>query len=96
MGTGFIQYLPVPTLTGIVIAALLGVMEFKLAKRLLKESKVGAGNFYGCFYGGVLIFGTLVAGVMIGICLSFIDVLIRTTNTPRWPCWCSTWQEWFS
>ena len=81
MGTGFIQYLPVPILTGIVIAALLGVMEFKLAKRLLKESKVELGIFMGAFM-GVLIFGTI-AGVMIGICLSFIDVLIRTTNTPR-------------
>ena len=81
VGTGFIQYLPVPILTGIVIAALLGVMEIKLAKRLLRESKVELGIFLSAFF-GVLIFGT-VEGVIIGICLSFIDVLIRTTKTPR-------------
>lgn len=80
-GTGFIGYLPVPILTGIVMAALIGVMEWKLAKRLLQESKVELGIFLGAFF-GVLIFGTI-AGVLIGICLSFVDVLIRTTNSPR-------------
>lgn len=80
-GTDFIGYLPVPILTGIVMAALIGVMEIKLAKRLWKESKIEFGIFLGAFL-GVLIFGTI-AGVVIGICLSFIDVLIRTTNTPH-------------
>ena len=80
-GTGFIEYLPVPILTGIVMAALIGVMEWKLAKRLYKESKVELLIFLGAFF-GVLIFGTVV-GVIIGIVLSFIDVLIRTTNTPH-------------
>lgn len=80
-GTDFIAYLPVPILTGIVMAALIGVIEFKLAKRLWRESKIEFGIFFGAFL-GVLIFGTI-AGVIIGICLSFIDVLIRTTNTPH-------------
>lgn len=80
-GTGFIQYLPVPILTGIVMAALWGVMEIGLAKRLAKESKTELIIFLGAFF-GVLIFGTI-AGVVIGICLSFVDVLIRTTNSPR-------------
>ena len=80
-GTGFIEYLPVPILTGIVMAALIGVMEIDLAKRLWKESKIEFGIFLSAFL-GVLIFGTI-AGVVIGICLSFIDVLIRTTNTPH-------------
>lgn len=80
-GTGFIQYLPVPILTGIVMAALIGVIEWKLAKRLYKESKVEFLIFLGAFL-GVLIFGT-VEGVVIGICLSFIDVLIRATKSPR-------------
>lgn len=80
-GTDFIAFLPVPILTGIVMAALIGVMETKLAKRLWKESKIEFGIFLSAFL-GVLIFGTIV-GVIIGICLSFIDVLIRTTNTPH-------------
>jgi len=80
-GTDFIEYLPVPILTGIVMAALIGVIESKLAKRLWKESKIEFGIFLSAFL-GVLIFGTI-AGVVIGICLSFIDVLIRTTNTPH-------------
>lgn len=80
-GTGFIQYLPVPILTGIVMAALIGVMEWKLAKRLHQECKVEFFIFLGAFF-GVLIFGT-VEGVVIGICLSFIDVLIRATKSPR-------------
>ena len=80
-GTDFIGYLPVPILTGIVMAALIGVIESKLAKRLWKESKIEFGIFLSAFL-GVLIFGTI-AGVVIGICLSFIDVLIRTTNTPH-------------
>lgn len=80
-GTGFIQYLPVPILTGIVMAALWGVMEIGLAKRLAKESKTELFIFLGAFF-AVLIFGTI-AGVVIGICLSFVDVLIRTTNSPR-------------
>ena len=80
-GTGFISYLPVPVLTGIVMTALLGVMETKLAKRLYQESKIELLIFLGAFF-GVLIFGTI-AGVVIGIVLSFVDVLIRTTNSPR-------------
>ena len=37
--TGFIQYLPVPVLTAIVISALLGAVEFGLAKRLFRQDK---------------------------------------------------------
>lgn len=79
--TGFIQYLPVPVLTGIVMAALLGIIDIKLAKRLYKVNKVELFIFLAAFF-GVLIFGT-VAGVIIGVCLSFVDVLIRTTKTPH-------------
>lgn len=38
-GTGFIGYLPVPVLTAIVISALLGATEFKLAAKLWKVSR---------------------------------------------------------
>ena len=38
-GTGLLQYLPVPVLTGIVICALIGILEFGLAKKLWKTNK---------------------------------------------------------
>ena len=79
-GTGFIEYLPVPVLTGIVMAALLGVIDWKLAKRLYKECKVELFIFFGAFF-GVLVLGT-VEGVVVGICLSFVDVLIRASKSP--------------
>lgn len=79
-GTGFIKYLPVPILTGIVMAALWGIVDVEMARRLRRESKVELGIFLGAFF-GVLIVGT-VNGVIIGVVLSFIDVLIRTTKTP--------------
>ena len=37
--TGFIQYLPVPILTAIVISALLGAVEFDLAHRLFQANR---------------------------------------------------------
>lgn len=36
-GTGFIQYLPVPVLTAIVVSALLGACEFDLGLSLLRS-----------------------------------------------------------
>lgn len=80
-GTGFIQYLPVPVLTAIVIAALLGVMEFDLAERLFKSSRTEFWIFVGSFL-GVLVLGTIY-GVVIGIVLSFVNVVIRAANPGR-------------
>ena len=79
-GTGFIEYLPVPILTAIVICALLGACHFSLGKRLFKESK---NEFYifmaACC--GVLIFGTIY-GVVIGVVLSFLAVVIKAVTPP--------------
>lgn len=80
-GTGFIQYLPVPVLTAIVISALLGAVEFDLMKRLFRQDRKELFIFFGAFF-GVLVFGT-VYGVMIGIVLSFVSVIIRTANPKR-------------
>ena len=80
-GTGFIQYLPVPVLTSIVISALLGAVEFDLAKRLFKQDKRELLIFLGAF-AGVLIFGT-VRGVVIGVVLSFFEVIANTANPKR-------------
>ncbi|MCQ2514865.1 MAG: SulP family inorganic anion transporter [Ruminococcus sp.] len=80
-GTGFISYLPVPVLTGIVISALLGVIEFDVAKRLIKNSKADAIIFFAAFF-GVLLLGTIY-GVLIGAMLSFVAVVRRAINPAR-------------
>lgn len=80
-GTGFIGYLPVPILTAIVISALLGATEFDLAIRLWKISRTECMIFVGAFI-GVLFLGTI-NGVLIGILLSFAEVIIRTAKPAR-------------
>ena len=80
-GTGFIGYLPVPILTAIVISALLGATEFDLAIRLWKISRTECMIFFGAFI-GVLFLGTI-NGVLIGILLSFAEVIIRTAKPAR-------------
>ena len=80
-GTGFIGYLPIPILTAIVISALLGATEFELAARLLKVSRTEFFIFLGAFF-GVLMLGTI-NGVLIGIILSFTEMIIRTAKPSR-------------
>ena len=80
-GTGFIAYLPVPVLTAIVISALLGVTEFGLAARLRKTERAEYWIFLGAF-AGVLLFGTIY-GVVIGVFLSFLNVVLRAADPPR-------------
>ena len=80
-GTGFIGFLPVPVLTAIVISALLGATEFELAVRLWKVSRTECLIFFGAFF-GVLLLGTI-NGVLIGIMLSFTEMIIRTAKPVR-------------
>lgn len=80
-GTGFIGYLPIPVLTAIVISALLGATEFELAVRLWKVSRTEGFIFIGAFF-GVLMLGTI-NGVLIGIILSFTEMIIRTSKPAR-------------
>lgn len=79
-GTGLLSYLPVPVLTGIVIAALIGITEFGIAKKLWKSDKHEFMIFMAAFL-GVLIFGTIY-GVIIGVVLSFIEVIVRAVIPP--------------
>ncbi len=79
--TGFIGFLPIPVLTAIVISALMGATEFHLAKRLWKVSRTEFFIFMGAFF-GVLILGTI-DGVLIGIILSFAEMIIRTSKPAR-------------
>lgn len=80
-GTGFIAYLPVPVLTGIVLSALIGILEIGMAKKLWKADKREFLIFLGAFL-GVLIFGTIY-GVVIGVILSFVSVIIKAAVPPR-------------
>lgn len=79
--TGFIGYLPIPVLTAIVLSALLGATEFELAARLWKVSRTECGIFWGAFW-GVLLLGTI-NGVLVGIILSFSEMIIRTSKPAR-------------
>ena len=79
--TGFIQYLPVPILTAIVISALLGAVEFDLAHRLFQANRKEFYIFMGAF-AGVLVLGTIY-GVVIGVVLSFADVILRSSQPRR-------------
>ena len=81
VGTGFIGYLPVPVLTAIVISALLGATEFHLAVRLWRVSRTECFIFIGAFL-GVLMLGTI-NGVLIGVILSFSEMIIRTSKPAR-------------
>lgn len=78
---GFIGYLPVPVLTAIVISALMGATEFHLAVRLWKVSRTECGIFFGAF-AGVLVLGTI-NGVLIGILLSFAEMILRSAKPAR-------------
>ena len=79
-GTGLLRFLPVPILTGIVIAALIGIVEHKLAKRLWRTNRREFWIFMTAF-AGVLLFGTIY-GVMVGVALSFFSVVVRAVVPP--------------
>lgn len=80
-GTDLLRFLPVPILTGIVIAALIGTLELKLAKRLWKSSKRELLIFLTALL-GVLLFGTIY-GVVIGVVLSFFSVAVGAVIPPK-------------
>ena len=78
--TPLLGYLPVPILTGIVITALMGILETKMAHKLWKISRSEWLVFLIAFF-GVLFFGTLY-GVIIGVILSFGEIAIRSVTPP--------------
>ena len=80
-GTGLLRYLPVPILTGIVIAALIGNVDFPLARKLRRTNPRELLIFLTAF-AGVLLFGTIY-GVVIGVILSFFAVVVRAVAPPR-------------
>ncbi len=80
-GTDLLAYLPVPVLTGIVMAALIGIIEFGIAKKMWQSDKHEFLIFLTAFL-GVLILGTIY-GVILGVILSFIAVIIRAVIPPK-------------
>ncbi len=80
-GTDLLSYLPVPVLTGIVLAALIGIIEVGVAKKTWKSDKQEFLIFMAAFL-GVLLLGT-VYGVIIGVMLSFVAVIIRAVVPPK-------------
>ncbi|MDO5518413.1 MAG: SulP family inorganic anion transporter, partial [Clostridium sp.] len=78
---GFIEYLPVPVLTAIVISALIGVLEIHVAVRLYKINKKEFIIFMGAF-AAVLILGTIY-GVVVGLILSFTVMVLKSAVPPR-------------
>lgn len=77
-GTGFISYLPVPVLTGIVISALIGTLEFSLARKLARVDRMECLIFYVAFF-AVLFLGTIY-GVIAGFLLSTITFIFRQSS----------------
>ena len=80
-GTGLLCYMPVPVLTGIVTTALIGIVDHKLAARLYRIDRMEFLIFLAAFF-GVLLLGTIY-GVVIGVALSFFDVLRQAVVPPR-------------
>lgn len=80
-GTGLLRYLPVPVLTGIVFSALMGTLEFDIAKKAWKADKQEFFIFMAAFF-GVMVLGTIY-GVVLGVFLSFIAVIIRAVIPPK-------------
>lgn len=79
-GTPVLQFLPVPVLTGIVMTALIGILDFKMFSRLWKTCKSEWVIFMLSFI-GVLVLGT-VNGVIVGCVLSFWEVSVRAASPP--------------
>jgi len=79
-GTPLLKYLPVPVLTGIVMTALIGILDFKMMKRLWDTCKSEWVIFMLSFI-AVLILGT-VNGVVVGCMLSFWEVAVRSVQPP--------------
>jgi len=77
-GTPLISYLPVPVLTGIVIAALIGTLEFGLAGRLRRVDRSEHLIFWAAL-AAVLLMGTIY-GVIVGVLLSSITFIVRQTR----------------
>ena len=81
LGTRLIGYLPLPVLTGIVVANLMGLQEFRLTVRFWKKDRAKFFIFLAAF--AAEFFG-LTEGVVVGAMLSFISFTVRATRQPHY------------
>ncbi|MCQ2494445.1 MAG: SulP family inorganic anion transporter [Lachnospiraceae bacterium] len=81
VGTPLLKYLPTPVMTGVVVCALIGILDFKQAKRLWRVDHREFFIFIMAM-AGVLLLGTIY-GVVIGMVLSFFAVIMKAVVPPR-------------
>jgi len=79
-GTPVLKYLPVPVLTGIVMTALIGILDFKMFFRLWRTTR-GEWFIFMVSLAAVLLLGT-VNGVIVGCLLSFWEVAVKAAQPP--------------
>ncbi len=74
----FLYYMPQPVLSGIIFASLVNVLDIALLTSLIKKVKrealVWIASALGVLIGGVLV------GVIVGVFLSFVDVIIKIAS----------------
>lgn len=80
-GTDIIRWLPMPVVTGIVIAALTNCLEFGIAKKLRKVDRVEWTVFFIVFF--MVLFLGKIYGIIGGVILSFVVVITRESDPPR-------------
>lgn len=80
--TPYLSQLPMPVLAGMVFAALCGVVEFDVARRLRRVSRAEYAIFIVVML-SVLLVG-IMFGVGMGIALSFLVLLKKVLNPPRY------------
>ena len=79
-GSSLLRLMPVPVLTGIVVSALIGILEIPLAQKLWRQNRREFMIFLAAFL-GVLVLGTM-GGVALGVALSFFAVVVRAVVPP--------------
>ncbi len=79
--SGLLYYMPQPVLGAIVFAALIGAVDVKMIVVLFRSSRSEA-VIWLVSAAGVLLVGTLF-GVVIGVFMSFVDVVMRITKPPQ-------------
>ncbi|MBC1483949.1 SulP family inorganic anion transporter [Listeria sp. FSL L7-1485] len=78
--SGLLYYMPQPVLSGIVFAALVGIIDVDVLKGLFKVSRREATVWIVAALGTLLV--GVIFGVLLGIALSFINVVSRSINSP--------------
>ncbi|MBC1728336.1 SulP family inorganic anion transporter [Listeria seeligeri] len=78
--SGLLYYMPQPVLSGIVFAALVGIIDLDVLKGLFKISRREATVWIVAAVGTLLV--GVIFGVLLGIVLSFINVVSRSMQSP--------------